>query len=167
MDYSADFLEFDTYVNVTLPPYNEYWFHIAGFKEDQEFDSWGGYWLHDVHYLLDKDVVTDPLKLGYLDRFPKYRTQFHIGLDGYKYSMVQFGEALDALVIPEKPIFNIIDVSINAFQFTIDIEFLKVRHKWTHVEGSHATNNYSHTLWSVTAAKGYDPIVKNLPEEIV
>lgn len=166
-NYMTDFLDFEKEIGIPLPPHTRFNLNIAGFKEDQDFSQYGGYWLHDVISVVNRDVVTNPLKIGYLNMFEKYRTLFNISMDGYNYSLSNYGQALDTLVIPEKPVMNVVDRSLNAFSFDIDLDFINALHKWDYQEGSSGDGNYIQTRWSLTAPKDFDPAIAELPEEIL
>jgi len=167
VNYNTDFVDFEKEISISLPPHTRFNLNIAGFKDDQGFSQYGGYWLHDVISVLNKDVIANPLKIGYLNMFNKYRTQFNISMDGYDYSISQYGEALDELVIPEKPVMNIVDKSVNSFLFDIDIEFSSTVHKWDYQEGSSAEGNHLLTRWQLYAPKDFNPIIGDLPIEIL
>ncbi|MGI9549923.1 MAG: hypothetical protein ACR2MT_01885 [Aurantibacter sp.] len=166
-DYTVDFLDFEQDISIFLPPHNSYNLNVAGFKEEQEFSQNGGYWLHDVISVLNTDVPTNPLKVGYLDIFTKYRTVFNISMDGYSYVIVNFGDPLEALVIPDKPAVTVTDPSLNAFRFNVDTEFVSGVHSWFYEEGSGANNDFLRTTWSISADKGFEPVVGDLPNEIL
>ncbi|WP_422082603.1 hypothetical protein [Ulvibacterium sp.] len=166
-NYITDFLDFEKEIGISLPPHTRFNLNIAGFKEDQDFSQYGGYWLHDVISVLNRDVVTNPLKIGYLDMFNKYRTLFNINMDGYDYGISHYGKALDTLVIPEKPVMNVVDRSLNAFSFDIDLDFIDALHKWDYQEGSSGDGNYIQTRWSLSVPKDFSPSIGELPDEIL
>lgn len=167
LDYTSDFTPFETDISISLPEHNSYNLNVAGFKEDQEFSQYGGYWLHDVISVLNSDVKTNPLRIGYIDAFSKYRTQFNINMTGYSYSVVKYGTGLEELSIPERPQLDIVDSSINNFIFNVDITFDQANHSWSYDEGSYSNNDYSRTAWGFTAVNGLLPTIGEIPTEII
>lgn len=166
VDYSQ-FKSFDHYINVNLPPHNDYYLNVAAFEDDDPFWNFGGYWLHDILGPLDTEISTTPLVFGYLDSFTRYRTTFVLQMEGYDYNIAQYGERLEELTIPDKPSLSIIDPSRNTFKFEVDIDYISANHGWNHNEGSNETNDYTSTGWGFFSEKGVDPIIGDLPDEIL
>lgn len=167
LEYTTDFFESDMDISFTLPPYRSYRVNIGGFLENQEFSQDGGYRLHDVISVVNTEVNTNPLKIGYLNMFPKYRTVFAVTFDDYSYSIVKYGNPLEVLEIPQKPNFTITDNSINTFRFNVDIEYNRMVSTWRYREGSRATQDLSITTWTVESPGRNESVVGALPEEIL
>tara|TARA_R110002167_G_scaffold35569_8_gene113553 strand:- start:2655 stop:3905 length:1251 start_codon:yes stop_codon:yes gene_type:complete len=167
VDYSNAFQNFDTYLNVYLPTYSSYNMNIAGFEDGQVFDQNGGYWLHNIISVIDDEIKTAPLIIGYLDKFKRYRTQFNISMADYNYYISQYGDPLLEIVIPEKPNMTITDQSIENFRFQIDIDFLSAGQRWEYKEGAFETNDYSQTRWSIEVPYGYEQYIGEIPDEIL
>lgn len=163
-DYETDFKVIEKDISLTLPSHRNYYLNIAGFEENQEFNQNGGYWVHEVISQITNTISTNPLRMGYPSIFPKYRTIFSIEMDGYSYVNAHYGKPLDAISIPGKPAFTIKNSSLNMFRFEVDMDYASVRHSWNYLENE---NQYSRTNWRVFADKGYDPVIGNLPEEIL
>lgn len=167
LNYPTDFLNFDSYVTVNLPEHINYYFNVAGFDDDQDFHQNEGYWLHSVVSVINNDVPTNPLKIGYLDRFTKYRTQLSIKMEDYSYNISKYGSKLDELIIPEKPNFTIVNPSHTNFDFNVDIDYIASHHRWTYSQGAFENNDHSFTGWSYNAPKGSHVIIGDLPNEII
>lgn len=166
-NFQTDFVEFDSYILVDLPVHTFFFLNVAGFEDDQDFHQNKGYWLHDVISAIDGEVNTKPLKIGYLDRFSKYRTVFNIQMPGYDYFNTYYGAGLSSIDIPQKPDFSIVDPSFSSFKFDVNIDYKNVRHLWKYTEGTFDTGDYSSTRWYVDAEKGATVSMGSIPGEIL
>lgn len=165
VDYD-DFKEFDAYHSVQLPENDFYIFNVAGFKENYPYSEQNGVVLHDVLSFPYPNVPTQPFVYGYLDIFNRYRTLLAITYKNLHYYHVQYGPKLKNIEIPD-PTFTVEDPSKKNFRFNVDLDFVLSESLWSYSEGAAADNNLVQTYWYVKADNSLEPIVGDLPEEIL
>ncbi|RRQ50606.1 hypothetical protein DZC72_08750 [Maribacter algicola] len=166
-DFLTDFKNFDHYVELVLPRNSFYLLNIAGFDEWQAFHDRYGYCLNDVIKPLNPSVTTSPLKLGYLDRFERYRTIFNISLnEGYNYGIVNYGNKLTEIVIPSKPNAKWLETTPFNFEFEANVEFAATQHYWKNSAGSQLNANYSFTSWAIDLDDENKLTLEDFPKEL-
>jgi len=165
LDYNQ-FKEYDRYININLSPFNQYFLNVAALEDDEPYGLIGGYWLQDLSSF-DSGVSTNPLVLGYLNNYTRYRTRFEIFREGYIYKIEQYGLPLEGIIIPERPNLEVIDPSRNSFKFDVDVDYISAVHTWEHFNGSAETNDFSFTRWISEADKDVVPKRGELPSEIL
>lgn len=162
----ADFKEFDSYHDVYLPENNFYIFNVAGFKEDYPYSEQNGVVLHDVISFPFPDLPTQPFVYGYLDAFERYRTFFVLNYKNLHYTRIQYGPRLEKIEIPN-PTMSISDSSRSRFRFDVDLNYVSASHEWSYSEGTSSDNNLYQTYWYLKVENGFEPVVGNLPEDIL
>ena len=167
LDYISQFQDYDQVLELTLPPHQNFNVHIAGFHEEQEITQWGGIWLEDHIYGAVTDVNTDPLPLVYLNEFDKFATYFNIRFTDYLYHKSEFGSPFQTLEIPDKPSFTVEDPSLENFSYNTDMEHIFARWRFYYNAGSYENSDYTFTRWFIKAEEGYNPVLGEVPEEIL
>ncbi len=166
VDYQTQFILPDEEISFTLPPHESFTLDVAGFKEGQEFSEYlQGMVLSDVLSVMDNYISTDPLRVGYSNNFPKFRTRFSIKFSDYSYYIRKYGAPLEAIDIPKKPNFLVLDSSIQNFNYEVDLNFDSALHSWNYSENK-SPNSRIFARWSIKNPKNNKSIVGLIPIKI-
>lgn len=157
----GDFLPYDSYSEITLPPYESISYTSIGYTQNGLLDYHPSRGTFFTHTFGVKDVSNVPL--GYLDGFEKYSTTFSIQMEEYGYGITQFGERIMEISILPKPSFSLIDSTIYDFECSTDMDFVRKQVGWN-------TGNFdslsSNTQWVVYSLGTTSHAVGILPNEI-
>jgi hypothetical protein len=173
LDYNQ-FLDFDTYVVIDLPNQSvDYDYFIDGLAESADYPRNSGYEYQSNLSQFGTPPYRPQLKLGYLNRFDKFKTFFGINIeDDYRYSYYKQGDPPEAIVIPEKPVFERTGESIFDSSFTTSTEYSYLSSVWQVVEETSETPPElggpipDSTTWAVYADSDMNTKVGTLPEEL-
>ena len=167
LDYQTQFVLPDKEISFNLPPHESFYLNVAGFRENQDFgEYYEGALFSEVISSIDTDISTNPLRIGYSNHFPKFRTQFSIRFSDYSYYIGKYGSALEAINIPEKPNFVILDNSIQNFSYEVELDFNSANHTWRYTDSS--TPNLRITAyWSISNPVENANVIGTIPNEIL
>ncbi|WP_411029525.1 hypothetical protein [Spongiimicrobium sp. 3-5] len=163
LDYS-EFASYDSYLEFDVPPYERLFFTTTGYEDNSEKQ-------YTMYTVLAPGFYSNPvdiLKPGYLDRFSTYNIILIIDvLDGYTYSYTHLGPKPEAINIPEKPMFTIQNTDIHNFEFSTDLEdYISKSIGWSY-SAEDPISDGTNTYWSVRSVKGYNPVIGDLPEDLL
>lgn len=160
---SNDLLDFDSYLNVDLPDYEEFGTTVSGFQTDQDFDSGGFRVSSTSDYVYSEPPSTT--QLGFLSRFNEYKISAYIKSEGYLYNVSHYGTTPNELILPTKGAFTITDDDLFSFNFNTDVSYIRQRSIWRTPQIFSNENNS--TRWIVNGEAAIDTLVLPLPEEII
>lgn len=164
-----DFEEASMEISIDIPENFSYGvLEVAGFKDGIPFSNVPnhGAVLQRVWTILSPEIPTQPLKLGYLNDFTRYRTIFSVSWENKMYQRTHYGEPLESLEIPD-PQFNVLDEEIGSFDFTTDVTYQQARSTWIHASGDGNTGSRVITEWQMFIPLGYDYAAVNIPDQIL
>lgn len=162
LNYS-EFQDFDTYLNIDLPKNVN---GNIGYSTRTNTES-----LNNKNYTLirgyssNNDYYPETLKLGYLNRFDKYKTEIYFYTDKYFYSYKKNGDVPSEIIIPIEPSISIDDSSIFNFKMTTNVNYNYKYSLWSFFSGT--TNPpYNRATWKIFSPKNGSSIISDLPNEI-
>lgn len=155
---------FDGYLEVSMPDYDEFYHSVDGYEEMQSFDRDGLTLNSSAHYAFN-DKVTN-LKMGYLDRFSKFRTSLRLDRENYSYSYRTYGGKPQSITVPEQGSLSILDSTLTNFQYETTLNPKREISIWSH-RRDFLDPDFSSTSWFVYAENSNNIVVYELPEEIV
>ncbi|MFH6602938.1 hypothetical protein ACEZ3G_05575 [Maribacter algicola] len=156
-DYS-EFKEFDDYFEIPMPPYSSMWLYSYGYAEDDPNYNFFGQTLS--HY--QSTDYPDTVRVGYLDKYKKFKTEFNVSLDGFTYNFIKTGNKVENIQVPSKPNYVLRDSSVYDLTFTTDLKLSSKNSTHTYDNGENI-----HTQWSVYSSANSFHKVGKLPEEVV
>lgn len=161
----SEFKLFDSYLNIDLPLNSSYVMVLFGFEDYQDYFDGDGYKLSQIFPFNNYDVNQNPLRIGYLNRFNKYMTQFNVYFENYIYNYKKYGSKPNEIIVPENLTFSISDNSVRNFEFSTNITFVKYVSKWSYSIGIRNTD-WIGSFWRVESSTNMYPKIGNLPDEL-
>jgi len=155
---------FDSYLEVVMPDYVEFYHSVTGYEDLQDFDRDALTLNSSAHYAFD-DKVTN-LKLGYLDRFSRFRTSLRLDREKYSYSIKRYGAKPQSINVPEQGSLSISDSTLTNFNYTTNFNFKREISIWSH-RREFSDPDFSSTSWYVYAENSNNIDIYELPGEIV
>lgn len=155
------FIPFDSYLSINLPPDSSYFLLLLGFEDDQNYTLGDGYVLSKIFPFDNNSINQNPLRVGYLNNLDRYITTFDVYLEGYTYNYKKYGAKPNEIVIPEDPTFSIGDNSLENFRFSTSLDFNQYTSIW-----SNNTEEVSSNWYVESGSNSYHKIGK-IPEELV
>lgn len=160
---NADLISFDSYLDVNLPEYDEFFHSVQGYENGQDFDNDGLVLNESTDYTFTETV--DNMQLGYLSRFSRFRTFVNYKKELYQYNFKQYGAKPNEVIIPSEGSLSIIDSTITNFKYETTLNFVRETSIWSH-RRDFLDPDFSSTSWIVYAPNSNDIIVYSIPEEI-
>lgn len=161
---------FDKTILAHVPEGGEYNAFVYGFEENQEYDHGGGYVLAAYLPFDNYKILSNVIKLGYLDAFNKYITTLTYSKDRFYFRFEKYGEA--PLGIPMGDMadwkIEVADNAVDNFIYSGAPPYLFTRqsHYWRARSGTRDVD-YNETSWSINQGKFYYTFDFKLPEEIL
>ncbi len=160
---SSDLLDFDDYLEIDLPTHDGFSHGVYGFESAQNYES-GGLALNvSYDYVFTEPV--DQLKLGYLNRFSKFKTAVSVTEENYIYKLEQYGAKPNAITLANKGTFTISDSTQTNFSYATDLTFEREKSVWS-TRRDFFDSDFSSTSWLVYAPHTDTIDIYALPEAI-
>lgn len=163
-----EFRSFDSFVNVTIPPNINYFSTVYGFEDNQQYSSGGGFILNFKLFAFSNPRVssTDPILLGYLDRFKKYKTELHYITNNYFYFYKKYGSKPESIGVDENSTLTVLNESISNFSFQTNLNFNRRASSWRISEGQFGVDEIR-TTWTVESSNSDSILIGDIPDEIL
>ncbi|WP_036381255.1 hypothetical protein [Muricauda sp. MAR_2010_75] len=165
VDYS-EFNFYDYYLEVDIPISNPVAYNlyvvVQAFEDNQSYSIGGGIYTT----LIDTSALApNPIKIGYLDLYSRYRTRFSFGSDVYEYDYEKYGVKPENISIPKNASFTIADQSFSNYQFITNLDYQMKDVQWEVKEGVPLVNRIQ-TTWNVISSPYFSGTIGEIPEEI-
>jgi hypothetical protein len=168
LDYEHDFMFFDSYLPVNVPANSSYYdFGLKAFEEDQEYRVYDGY---SVFELFGSDIINPTtLNVGYTDLFDKYITSFYVAFDDHlEYSYRRLGsKPSSGISIPENHTIDVINSTVENFEFSTNFSFETYSSTWFKKEGSSRNDDLLVNRWTITSPYNASHKAGDFPDELI
>lgn len=162
LDYS-EFNYFDKYIEVEMPEDGfSFRAKLTGLN-GEDFVNYNGYDILQVSFGEFDTSTINPFKIGILDRFDNYMTNFMFdkGYGGFKYESLNFGDAPNKIEMPKEPNLNILNNSMEGFDFTTNFDY-KIKQNWWGI-----SNETKILTWGFYSGPSVPQKALDLPVEII